>query len=91
MAGGALTSSWSDVDHGRLLDELTALLRDGPAVGLHVAISGGRSLLTGATSSLLAERLVLRFADPADALLAGLPATRGNGVQPPGRSRSRSR
>jgi S-DNA-T family DNA segregation ATPase FtsK/SpoIIIE len=62
-----------------------SLLRDGLAVGVYAAISGGRTLLTGAVSSLLADRVVLRFADPADALLAGVPVARTGGSQPAGR------
>jgi DNA segregation ATPase FtsK/SpoIIIE, S-DNA-T family len=80
-----LTTAWNDLDHGRLVDDLMALLRDGPAGGLRVAITGGRSLLTGAVSSLLTERLVLRFADPADALLAGIRGDLVSRSMPPGR------
>jgi S-DNA-T family DNA segregation ATPase FtsK/SpoIIIE len=81
----ALVATWNEVDHGRMLDQLISLLRDGPAVGVQAAISGGRSLLTGTVSSLLAERVVLRFADPADAMLAGVAAARLGDPQPPGR------
>lgn len=70
----AVTSGWNTVDHGRLIDELFTVLRDGPAVRVHAAISGGRSLLTGSVSALLTERILLRFADPSDAVLAGVPA-----------------
>jgi S-DNA-T family DNA segregation ATPase FtsK/SpoIIIE len=80
-----LTSHWSTVDHGRPIDQLTAVLRDGPAVGVVAAISGGRNLLTGNVSALLTERVVLRFADPADAVLAGVPPSRSSGPQPAGR------
>jgi S-DNA-T family DNA segregation ATPase FtsK/SpoIIIE len=80
----ALTTSWAEIDHGRMLDQLMSILRDGTAVGVHVAISGGRSLLTGAVSSLLAERVVLRFADATDSLLAGINS-RQLGKQPAGR------
>ncbi len=81
----ALTSTWGVVDHGRLIDQLTTVLRDGPAVGIHAVISGGRTLLTGAISTLLTERVVLRFADPADAIMAGVPSSRIRGTQPTGR------
>ena len=81
----ALTGSWAAVDHGRLIDQLTCVLRDGPAVGVHAAISGGRTLLTGAVSALLTERVLLRFADPADAVLAGVPSSRVLKSQPTGR------
>jgi S-DNA-T family DNA segregation ATPase FtsK/SpoIIIE len=81
----ALTDSWGAVDHGRLFDQLIAALRDGPAVGVHAAISGGRTLLTGTISALLTERVLLRFADPTDAILAGVPASRILGSQPAGR------
>jgi S-DNA-T family DNA segregation ATPase FtsK/SpoIIIE len=81
----ALTSAWNEVDHGRMLDQLISVFRDGPAVGVFAAISGGRALLTGAVSSLLAERVVLRFADSADAMLAGVPPARVGAPQPAGR------
>jgi S-DNA-T family DNA segregation ATPase FtsK/SpoIIIE len=68
-----LLAAWAALDHGVMLDDLTALLREGVSIGVHVAITGGRALLTGSVSSLLGERMVLRFADPADALLAGVP------------------
>jgi S-DNA-T family DNA segregation ATPase FtsK/SpoIIIE len=81
----ALTSAWGAVDHGRLIDQLFGILRDGPAVGLHAAISGSRTLLTGAISSLLSERVLLRFADPADAVLAGVPSSQVLKSPPAGR------
>jgi DNA segregation ATPase FtsK/SpoIIIE, S-DNA-T family len=81
----ALVSSWNNVDHGRPIDQLTAVLRDGTAVGVYAAVTGGRSLLTGAVGALLTERVVLRFADPADAVLAGVPTSQLSRSQPPGR------
>jgi S-DNA-T family DNA segregation ATPase FtsK/SpoIIIE len=77
--------AWNEFDHGRLVDRLIGVLRDGPEVGIWAAISGGRQLLTGPVSTLLAERVVLRFADPADAVLAGVPARHVARAQPPGR------
>jgi DNA segregation ATPase FtsK/SpoIIIE, S-DNA-T family len=84
----SLASAWTAVDHGAALDELLAVLRDGPAAGVHFAVSGGRTLLTGSVSALLSERVVLRFADPSDAILAGVAAGRSKQAQPPGRGRA---
>jgi S-DNA-T family DNA segregation ATPase FtsK/SpoIIIE len=81
----ALTTYLAAVDHGLMLDEFMSIVRDGASAGLHVAISGGRTLLTAAISTLLTERVVLRFADPADVLLAGAPASFTKMEQTPGR------
>ena len=80
-----LIDGWNEVDHGRMVDHLIAVLRDGLAVGVQAAISGGRSLLTGAISSLSAERVVLRFADATDSMLAGVPTALAGRPHCPGR------
>jgi len=81
-----MVQGYEGVDHGRPLDELTGLLRDGPAAGLCVVLTGGRSLLTARQAALVSERLLLRLADPADAALAGIPPRAVPAHQPPGRA-----
>jgi S-DNA-T family DNA segregation ATPase FtsK/SpoIIIE len=81
-----LWAALSTQDHGRPADDLLTALRDGPAAGVVAAVAGGRAVLTGQVSSLLSRRLVLRFADPADRLLAGVPAPMADARQPPGRA-----
>jgi S-DNA-T family DNA segregation ATPase FtsK/SpoIIIE len=77
--------AWAAYRHGRLIDDLLAILRDGGSAGIHVAVSGERAVLSGAPSALLTDRILLRFADPLTAVLAGVPVARLPAVQPPGR------
>ena len=84
-----LVDGWEAVSEAsgpgqRVVDDLVRLLRDGAAVGVRLAVSGGRSLLTGQIGGLLGERLVLRMADPLDAALAGIPAGVMPDRMPPG-------
>ena len=68
----AVAQTLDAADHGAVSGQLLALLRDGSAAGLRAVITGDRGLLMGRVASLFSERLVLRLADPADAVLAGL-------------------
>ncbi len=81
----SICAAWEQVEHGRPIDALTQLMRDGAGVGLRVVVSGDRGLLLSRLSSLARDRLVLRLADPADLMLAGVPATAVPQHQPPGR------
>jgi S-DNA-T family DNA segregation ATPase FtsK/SpoIIIE len=74
------------VDHGVLTERVVALLRDGSGVGLRAAVTGERALMHGRLASLFTERLVLRLADPTDAVLLGLGRSALPVVQPPGRA-----
>ncbi|TQJ51633.1 FtsK/SpoIIIE domain-containing protein [Phycicoccus sp. SLBN-51] len=74
------------VDHGLLTERLVALLRDGSGVGLRAAVTGERALMHGRLASLFTERLVLRLADPTEAVLLGLARAALPVVQPPGRA-----
>ncbi|WP_460446271.1 FtsK/SpoIIIE domain-containing protein [Angustibacter aerolatus] len=74
------------VDHGRPVDDLIALARDGAAHGLRLLVAGGRGLLLSRVANLLDQRLLLRPADPSDLLLAGVPDDLLSGNQPAGRA-----
>jgi len=74
------------VEHGRPLEDLLRLAREGEAAGLRLAVTGGRALLLGRLTSVLATRLVLAMPDPMDLALAGIPAGAVPGRQPPGRA-----
>ena len=67
------TFSLGEVDGGRMTEQVMRLLRDGTSVGLHVAISGDRSLVTGRMSTLVENRIVLRLADRGDYSVVGVP------------------
>ena len=70
----AFTMAFQDVDAGRLVELVHQLLREGPAVGLHLVLTADRTGLLGRTASLIEDRLLLRMADPADYVAAGLPS-----------------
>lgn len=65
-------TSVGELDHGAAVEQVHALLREGAGVGLHLVLTGDRSLLTGRLSALVDDVLVLRLADRSDAALAGL-------------------
>nr|WP_231127224.1 FtsK/SpoIIIE domain-containing protein [Motilibacter aurantiacus] len=67
-----LVAALGEADGGRLVDEVTALLREGASVGLHVVVAGDRSLLLGRVGAAIEDKLLLRLADPADYALAGV-------------------
>ena len=81
----ALEDRLSSVDHGAPLDDLYRLLRDGPAAGVQLVISGGRAVLAGRLPGLLEQRLVLPMPDPLDLTLAGVDPTLAAVSRPPGR------
>ncbi|WP_226345199.1 FtsK/SpoIIIE domain-containing protein [Agilicoccus flavus] len=56
------------------VEDLLLVLRRGSACGVRVVATGGRSLLFGTLGGLFGDRFLLRVTDPADVLLAGLPA-----------------
>lgn len=81
----ALVQQHEAVEHGRGIDELLSLVRDQESAGLRLLVAGGRGVLTSRLASLVAERIVLRCADPTDLLLAGAPSATTPAHQPPGR------
>ncbi|MFP5335559.1 MAG: FtsK/SpoIIIE domain-containing protein, partial [Actinomycetes bacterium] len=74
-----------DPQHGAALEHLLQVVREGPAVAVSTVLAGDRSLLTGRLASALTQRLLLRTADPTDAVLAGVPVHDLPRVMPPGR------
>ena len=65
-------SSLGELDSGTLVDQVFALLREGASVGVHLIITGDRSLLTGRISTLTEDRIAFRLADRGDYALIGL-------------------
>lgn len=55
-----------------LAERITTLLREGSQTGIHFIITGDKGLLNTRMSSLVENKLVLRFSDRADYTLAGL-------------------
>ncbi|HEX5534919.1 MAG TPA: FtsK/SpoIIIE domain-containing protein [Actinomycetales bacterium] len=69
----ALQQAHEDVDMGKALDLVQQLVRSGPGTGLLTVVAGERGVLTGQLGSSLPLRVVLRLADPTDAVIAGVP------------------
>ncbi|WP_432547941.1 FtsK/SpoIIIE domain-containing protein [Kineococcus sp. SYSU DK004] len=66
-------------------EALLRLLREGSAAGVRVAVAGDRPLLTSPLAASVAEVVLLRLADRADAALAGVPASLVPRAAAPGR------
>jgi len=65
-------SSLGELDAGTLTDQVFAFLREGASVGVHVIITGDRSLMQGRISTLTEDRIAFRMADRGDYALIGL-------------------
>jgi len=66
------TTSLGEADNGALTEVVTRILSEGASVGVHLVMTGDRSLLAGRISSLCEEKLVFKLADKEDYALAGL-------------------
>jgi DNA segregation ATPase FtsK/SpoIIIE, S-DNA-T family len=69
----AMLAQAGDHDGGRLVESLLRLAADGPAAGLRLVVTSGRSGLTGRLGGVAPDRLVLRLPDHSDFSLIGLP------------------
>jgi S-DNA-T family DNA segregation ATPase FtsK/SpoIIIE len=69
----ALLAQAGDHDGGRLVESVLRLAADGPAAGLRLVVTAGRSGLTGRLGAVAPDRLVLRLPDRSDFSLIGLP------------------
>ncbi|WSS20459.1 FtsK/SpoIIIE domain-containing protein [Streptomyces sp. NBC_01190] len=80
------TASLGELDHGALTEELLTFLREGASVGIHLVITGDRSLMAGRIAGLTEDKIAFRMADRADfALLSVNPRKVRDGL-PPGRA-----
>lgn len=73
-----------DLTLASLVDRILAVLREGEAVGLTAVLAGDRSLLLGRAGSTVSRRVVLRLADPTDAVLLGLAPRQLASLRRPG-------
>jgi S-DNA-T family DNA segregation ATPase FtsK/SpoIIIE len=65
-------TTFGDLDAGAMVDQVTALLREGASLGIHLVIAGDRQLLSNRLATLVEDKLVLRLADRSDFTFAGL-------------------
>ena len=77
---------WARLDAGGLTDVLTRLLGEGASAGMHLVMTGDRSLLAGRISALCEEKLVFKLAEKDDYRLAGLHPRDLPDDMPPGRA-----
>ncbi|MFI1105249.1 FtsK/SpoIIIE domain-containing protein [Streptomyces melanogenes] len=75
-----------EYDGGSLYDAVTALLRDGSSVGVHVVLAGDRSLFGSRISSTSEDKLVLRLNEKSEYAMIGVNQRSLPDDIPPGRA-----
>ncbi|MEV5435227.1 FtsK/SpoIIIE domain-containing protein [Streptomyces sp. NPDC052682] len=75
-----------EIDHGTLTDELQTMMREGASVGIHLVLTGDRTLLVGRIATLTEDKYGLRLADRSDFSALGIPARKVPEEIPPGRA-----
>ena len=80
------TSTLGELEAGSLTEVLTRLLSEGASAGMHLVMTGDRSLLVGRISALCEEKLVFKLAEKEDYRLAGLNPRDLPDDLPPGRA-----
>jgi S-DNA-T family DNA segregation ATPase FtsK/SpoIIIE len=80
------TSTLGELEAGRLTEILTRLLTEGASVGLHLIMTGDRSLLVSRICALCEEKLIFKLAEKDDYRLAGLNPRDLPDDVPPGRA-----
>jgi len=79
-------STLGELDSGALTDLVLLLLREGASVGIHVVITGDRSLGLGRVGATTEHKLALRLPDRADYGLLGIDHRQVPAEPPPGRA-----
>jgi S-DNA-T family DNA segregation ATPase FtsK/SpoIIIE len=75
-----------EIDHGSLTDELQTMMREGASVGIHLVLTGDRTLLVGRIATLTEDKYGLRLADRSDFASLGIPTRKVPEEIPPGRA-----
>ncbi|MGA2826348.1 MAG: FtsK/SpoIIIE domain-containing protein [Streptosporangiaceae bacterium] len=66
------TTSLGDLDGGRLTDTITKILGEGASAGVHLVMTGDRSLIAGRIASMTEDKLAFRLPDRDDYAMIGL-------------------
>lgn len=74
-----------EIDHGSLTDELTTMMREAASAGIHLVLTGDRTLLVGRIATLTEDKYGLRLADRSDFTTLGIPARKVPEEIPAGR------
>ncbi|CAG6393889.1 FtsK/SpoIIIE domain-containing protein [Streptomyces cocklensis] len=80
------TSTFEAYNYGKLIEGANRLFREGAAAGLKVVMTADRSGFNGQISSVFADKLILRMADPNDYTTGGLSAREVPKAMPSGRA-----
>jgi S-DNA-T family DNA segregation ATPase FtsK/SpoIIIE len=80
------TGTLGELEAGSLTEVITRLLSEGASAGMHLVMTGDRSLLVGRISALCEEKLVFKLAEKEDYRLAGLNPRDLPEDAPPGRA-----
>ena len=80
------TSTLGEVGNGELTDVITRILAEGASAGVHLVMTGDRSLLAGRIAAMCEDKLVFKLAERDDYALAGLRAREVPSDVPPGRA-----
>ena len=75
-----------EADGGALTDVITRILAEGASAGVHLIMTGDRSLLAGRIAALCEDKLVFKLAERDDYALAGLRPRDLPADIPPGRA-----
>jgi S-DNA-T family DNA segregation ATPase FtsK/SpoIIIE len=80
------TSTLGETGGGALTDVITQILSEGASAGVHLVMTGDRSLLAGRIAAMCEDKLAFRLAEKDDYALIGLrPRTLPDDI-PPGRA-----
>jgi DNA segregation ATPase FtsK/SpoIIIE, S-DNA-T family len=80
------TTTLGELDHGSLTQIITRILGEGASVGIHLVMTGDRTLISGRISNLCEEKLVFKMAEKEDYGFAGLRPRNMPDEVPPGRA-----
>ena len=80
------TTTLGETGNGALTEVITRILGEGASVGVHLVMTGDRSLLAGRISALCEEKLAFKLAEKEDYGLIGLRPRELPDQIPPGRA-----
>ena len=80
------TTTLGETGGGALTDVITRILSEGASAGIHLVMTGDRSLLAGRIAALCEDKLVFKLAEKDDYALAGLRPRDLPADIPPGRA-----
>jgi S-DNA-T family DNA segregation ATPase FtsK/SpoIIIE len=80
------TTTLGEAGGGALTDVITRILSEGASAGIHLVMTGDRSLLAGRIAALCEDKLVFKLAERDDYALAGLRPRDLPAEIPPGRA-----